>query len=567
MADVSEWSQTAAGNNRAVPDYPPEGMDRQDVNDNVREAMAGVARFYQAPTWVDLLKEGGAANDFTVSRLSDTEINIVHDVTPTDATGKFPIGARCRISDGATFVLGFVISRSYAAPNTIVGFAMDGSQVVMAGANKCENHVAYGQAQSSSFSSLGKVAISDVGTTLGRTPPHIPSIDLLGDGATRDMGHLPGGAPGIDADTVDGFHASDFASALTERTLVNSGFSCWQRGTLIDETKAFPNDNGKYTADQWILLMGDGVTRPATGVVDLSRDSSDLPSGVTGYACKIDANGNVASPTAEKVGLLQMMTRETSARLNNQKVSVSFWAKIQAGSTFNLLQVGIIEWQGTADNLGAWAGDPITNWSAPAAEPILKPSFAWSGNSISAGGYVPTSVWQEFKLEDIQVSSSMTNLGVIIWIDDQSWSDDANTLLWLTGVTLSQGTVASSYAPLDESEELAICNHFFEGTFDPDEEPQQNLGNADGCAMAIGNHSSGEALINWDFRVPKFKDPTIVTYNPMAANANVRNLDNPSDVTIVTTRTSKRKTSWETTGASGEANDILAVHATAEAVL
>jgi hypothetical protein len=344
--------------------------------------------------------------------------------------------------------------------------------------------------------------------------------------------------------------------------LLNGGFSCWQRGTTIDQSTTYLNDNGAYTTDQWVLLMGDGITRPAggAGVVDLTRDISDLPDGISGYACKITGNASVASP-AEKVGIFQLLTRESSLRLRNKNASLSFWAKTPGGSTFNKLQCAIIEWQGTADDPSSM--DLINDWKGPGVEPTVDASFTIA-SSIAAGGFTPSDTWTEFKLENIPVTSSMNNVGVLVWIDDQSWS--AGAIVYLTGVTLSQGATAHVFAGPDEATELRRCEYFFESTFDPGDEPQQNLGNALGAAISITNHSTGESVLNWDFRTPKFKTPTIVTYNPLAANALARNLEGGgSDVAIATTRTSKRKTSFEL--AATGTNEIVAIHASAEAVL
>lgn len=552
MSDVSAWSQTAAGNATTPPDGFPEGMDRQDLNDSDREQMAGVRRAYEDPEWVDLLKEGGPAADFTVSKTNDTTINIVHDVTPTDATSKFPVGARIRLDDGATKLVGFVTSRSYAAPNTSVVVDIDGGTAVQAGVNKAETHVTKGD--------MGRAAWSPLGVTIGADPPQVVKIDDFSD--PQVVVEL-NKATGIDADTVDGFHAADLFAAINEESLLlNGGFSCWQRGLTIDQTTTFKNDNAAYTSDQWVLLMGKDLTHPATGVVDLTRDFSDLPDGVGGYAMKITGNGNVDSPTAEKVGLFQLLTREHGARLNNGKASVSFWAKTPAGSDFNKLQVAIIEWQGAIDDPSSI--DPIADWKGPGVEPTVASSFTIT-SSVGAGGFSPTDTWTEFKLENVTVSSSMNNVGVLIWIDDQSWAEGA--IVRITGVTIAKSTVAHSFVPMDEASELRRCEYFFESTFEPTEEPQQNLGNANGAALGMGNRTNGDVLLNWDFRTPKFKTPTIVTYNPNAANANARNLDDGNDHTVATQRLTKRKVNFEITPASGNDGDVIAIHASAEAVL
>lgn len=47
MANVSEWSTTAASNNSAAPNGAPEGMAPSGVNDVIRENMAALAKVYK----------------------------------------------------------------------------------------------------------------------------------------------------------------------------------------------------------------------------------------------------------------------------------------------------------------------------------------------------------------------------------------------------------------------------------------------------------------------------------------------------------------------------------------
>lgn len=75
MANVSQWTKNAAGNNAAVPDGWPEGMPPSGVNDSARENMAAIKRWFLDTQ--GSLVSAGTGNDYTLttnstnSQLSD----------------------------------------------------------------------------------------------------------------------------------------------------------------------------------------------------------------------------------------------------------------------------------------------------------------------------------------------------------------------------------------------------------------------------------------------------------------------------------------------------------------
>ncbi len=544
MSDVSAWSQTAAGNGVAAPpDGAPEGMQRSEVNDTQREDMAATRRWYEDPEWVDLLKED---DGFTVTRTNDTTINVVFDGSPArDASSKFPDGSRIRLDDGTTQLVGFVTSTSFATPNTSVVVDIDGATVVQTSVNKAETHV--------TKSDMGRAAWSPIGTTLAQDPPQLVSIDDMSSAAV--ITEINNGT-GLDADTLGD---ETLANILVEADkpgyslLTNSDFSVWQRGTLIDLVSTFPNDNGAYVIDQWALLMGSLAVKPGagSGVVDLMQEPTDTPPDVAPWACKFIGNVNVDSPNAEKFGIIQFLTRDQCQHLRGQSVSAGVWVKMTAGSAMDTLQIGIIEWSGTADSIGSI--DAIANWSVQGTVPSLTASFSMQ-SSQPAGGITVTTEWQHLKLENITLASGMSNVGVFIWLDDTGWVNDDE--LFVGGVGFNRGARLRDYHSRPRALELRMSQRHFQSTFDDDEQPVQNLGNADGCAM-------GNRIVPWRFDGAMFSDPTVVTYNPLAANALIRNITTPGDEAIATTRISKRGVSWDTV----QNDATLAVHATAEAVL
>ena len=65
MAEINEWSTTAASNNSAAPDGWPENMSYSDVNNCAREMMAVLARWYKDTNGT--LTTGGSSTAYTLA--------------------------------------------------------------------------------------------------------------------------------------------------------------------------------------------------------------------------------------------------------------------------------------------------------------------------------------------------------------------------------------------------------------------------------------------------------------------------------------------------------------------
>ena len=90
MANVSQYSTTAANNNSTPPDGAPEGMAPSTVNDTIREIMAGLAKWYSDTDGT--LATAGSSNAFTITTnsthaaLGDQSIIVARaDRAPTGA--------------------------------------------------------------------------------------------------------------------------------------------------------------------------------------------------------------------------------------------------------------------------------------------------------------------------------------------------------------------------------------------------------------------------------------------------------------------------------------------------
>lgn len=555
MSNVDTWSQVAGENADPVPDYAPQGHQRTQVNDITREAMSAIRRAKENSAWFDKLK-GPSGLGFTITRMSDFQVRLTHESTPTDATAKLVVGTRVRIGDGSTYVYGFVAMSLYANPDTFVGFDFDGASVLQATPTTIENHV--------TDNYIGKAAFSPLGAALSQDPPEVPSIDHLGDGATLDQG----AGNGFDADTVDGAHASDIISAAASALgvgLINGNFAIGQRGHTINDTTYYLNDNAEYVVDGWALLMGKATSHPASGsgVVNIDLIAANATGGrADSRAVRITGNSNVGVSPVEKIGLIQWLPFDVVESLRSGSVSLSVWARIPS-SGFQELRLAIVEWSGAADLLSPGV-DPINDWGDPGVLPTVGGSY-----SISvADSQTVSGTWTEFKYENVSISGSTNNLAVLIYMDDTAWA--SGNIFELTGVSLVRGAAARPYSHEDYSLNLRRCQRFFNSTFPEGDTPTANNGSETGALRTTCTTGNGDSSMIWEYGTSMFKKPTVTAFNPTVGAGSVdtpRNVTSGNNSTRNSSYSSERRVVWDL-GDSGDAQgDQLVMHATADASL
>ncbi len=561
MTEVEAWSQVASTNSDPSPDGWPEGMARSGVNDSGREMMGSLRRYYDDPQWLNLYSEDGAV--YTVTKSTDLIIKLT-PVSGTDSTiSRYPVGARIRITDGATTLEGFVNATSYSNPDSFITIDFDAAAaVVQAGVNSVEIACVK--------DILGSAAYSPVGTTTAQEPPEIPSIDDLGDGATLDQGT----GNGFDADTVDGKHYTEIIEdATVERAHVgfNSEFMIFQRGNTIsnDATnqKVHINSNALYWADRWLGLSGIGAT-PVNDVVDITRDTVNIPVGFWSAIRLTGATVSGGAGNAERAGIFQILEkRDCAALIDNTSVSFSFQARVNPSSNIGGVRALVLGWAnpGTEDSMGS-SRDPIANWGSEGAVPTFKTNW----NLLLDTGRL-TSVdepWAEFVKEGVDFSlvAGVRNIGILLYIDDSEWTTGDYAVF--TGVQLREGATASDYAHTPYGEELARCQRYFQKTQDEDEQPEANQGFA-GAVHATANNARRTAL-NWDFASTMRTTPTINRYNPDVDATTAHNITNDTEAAVtgnevVTLGT--RSVSITDLYSASDANDTIAIHLDADAEL
>jgi hypothetical protein len=152
----------------------------------------------------------------------------------------------------------------------------------------------------------------------------------------------------------------------------------------------------------------------------------------------------------------------------------------------------------------------------------------------------------------------------------QNFFNSTSNLFMMKQVQLELGSKATDFEFRHFSEELAMCQRYYEKSFDYDVAPAQNAGNTGAARTVQVIGASTGTYYQVRYSVQKNATPTTITfYNPAAANAQARNTSIAADCSSTTTIGSSHTgfvISFTTAAGSAAGNSNL-VHWTADAEL
>ena len=187
--------------------------------------------------------------------------------------------------------------------------------------------------------------------------------------------------------------------------------------------------------------------------------------------------------------------------------------------------------------------------------------------NVTSGGTGTLAVgtdWTGFGGVAMGLSTSLLNIGFAFWTEDNFAINDTLDVA-MTQMGLGDGvSVVRPWMERHAKEELALCRHFYRKSFNVDTPPSQGLGVGTG-EMTCGAQAIG-AITNRFQRVmfdpPMWGTPAVTTYNPAAANAEVRDETSAGDCSA-TAANDIEETGFDisTTGNAGTiAGEKLGVH-------
>jgi len=326
--------------------------------------------------------------------------------------------------------------------------------------------------------------------------------------------------------------------------LINPNGQIWQRlnngaGAVTD---------GAYAFDRWYgLTQSAGIT--ASQVTNAENG--------TPYMMRLTQ----ANATAQRFGIAQAIESSNILDARGQAVTLSARVRMSASTT---LRYAIIEWTGTAD---AVTKDVVNDWTNGT---FTAGNFFISANTtITATGSVAlaASTLTPISLTGT-VSGSMNNLIVLFWTDS---TQAQNVTLDIGKVQLEIGSSATPLAGRSITQELQLCQRYFEKTYPMGDAPGKVYGTAGG-GNPLGTYVfSSASYINipaWQFKTTMRVAPTVTAYSPYTGNAGYARDSNGAQDVVVLTTTNEQQASIAMNGSpTVNYSNYLFAHATANAEL
>jgi hypothetical protein len=220
--------------------------------------------------------------------------------------------------------------------------------------------------------------------------------------------------------------------------LFNGSYAVAQRGTTFASGS---NDDDTYNLDRWYVLS-DG-----NDAVDITQNTAAAPPEQK-FCIALDVE-----TVNKKFGIAQIIENINCADLQGQTVTVSFQAKVSATTKLDNVKCAIVAWSGTAD---AVTSDIISAWGAEGTNPTLIANATYENTPANLN---VTTAWATYTVSAPIDTASTNNVIVFIWSDVTDTT--AGDFLYLAGVQLEAGSVATPFERRPYGTELQLCQRYY----------------------------------------------------------------------------------------------------------
>ena len=475
MAEVqtSTWNETAASNTASPPDGAPEGMVPSGTNDWMRETQAVVKR------------EWNRSHPTVSSATSTTAFTLTYTTAPA------------AYAQGLMFA--FKVHAASTGSVTLNVNAL-GAKKVYRNISGTPTQVASGEWQTSD------IVVVSYDTTLDSAAGgffwvNAPATGVLSAlllpaiGTAFQRPQVNSGASAVEYSGPDGY--KNFAGR-------NGGLEVWQRGAGGAASIAVAASTTAYTADGWALKTGAnqactvsqqaGIATGSRWCARVQRNSGQTGTGALIFEFPLDTDEIVA--------------------LQGKKVTLSMTISTGANWSPSSGNITVALYTGTGSaakrSAGSYTGDnaDISTTQAIAA-------------GTAAARYTFTSA--------STLGASVTQASIYL-----TWTPvgTASTNDWfqIDDVQLEISPVATQFERRPFEAELRACQRHYWKSFAYATGPAQNVGINTGCLVQLAIAAGANLqLMPLRWPVPMRVAPSVTTYNPAAANAQMRDLSTTSD--------------------------------------
>jgi hypothetical protein len=239
--------------------------------------------------------------------------------------------------------------------------------------------------------------------------------------------------------------ASGYTIPYRRNALINGNFIIGQRGTSFTSATTPANSDDTYLLDRWIILS-DG-----NDIVDVTQTTT-VPTTLFKNSIGLDVE-----TTNKKFGILQVIENQNCYHMIGRTVTFSFWAKVSDATKLDNVKAAIISWDSTADTV---TSDVVNAWENEGTEPTLAANWTYENTPANLG---VTTSWVKYTVSAAVDTASTANIAVFIWSDVTDTT--AGHFLYITGCQLEVGPVATDFEFRQISDELILCQRYYEKSY------------------------------------------------------------------------------------------------------
>lgn len=266
--------------------------------------------------------------------------------------------------------------------------------------------------------------------------------------------------------------------------------------------------NGQYGVDRWQFNASAASKFTAQQV-------TDAPTGF-GYSIKMTSSSAYTAGASELFATMQPIEGFNFYDLcfgtaSAKTITISFWVKSSLTGTFggslsNYAQNRFYPFSYTISSANTWEQKTVTITG--------DTSGTWVGASSAGAAYLWFSIGAGSSLS--QAAGSWTSSSGYSATGATSVVGTNGATFYITGVQLERGTVATPFEYRNYQQELAMCQRYYEMSYDIGVAPGTASNTSGVTAAAIFGLSGvvSTGLIMSIFKVTKRATPTITLYSP-----------------------------------------------------
>lgn len=271
-----------------------------------------------------------------------------------------------------------------------------------------------------------------------------------------------------------------------------------------------------------------------------------------------------SNASAQRMGIAQILEGRDCKHLRGK--TVTFRPRVRCSSN-QAIRIAVLEWTGTEDSV---TSDVVNSWTSGA---YTAGNFFLASNLTVSGVGAKTpaaATWTDMDGLTVTLGSTFNNLIVMVWTEGTAAQ---NVTLDVGQALLVRGSYAGEIEFTKFQEVLAHCYRYYQKSFPLATAPAQNVASYEDAAcwsVAVAGATSNRSP-RFYFGVPMRAAPAMTSFNPSAANAQVR-VDGVGDTTGTSFSSSHSPSAKGfhvacTGHASGTVGQQFIVHWTADAEL